>query len=104
MDVQLKLRSDIAMALDDCTPYPATEQQARESMELTTRWARQSREAFAQQHAETLGHAQARSTLQVCFRPGQLEREERVTAGSLMKQTQVGRGELSFQALPEELS
>jgi queuine tRNA-ribosyltransferase len=29
MEVQLKLRSDIAMALDDCTPYPATEAQAR---------------------------------------------------------------------------
>jgi queuine tRNA-ribosyltransferase len=39
MDVQLKLRSDIAMALDDCTPYPATEAQARESMERSMRWA-----------------------------------------------------------------
>ena len=42
MDVQLKLRSDIAMALDDCTPYPATEQQARESMERSMRWAARS--------------------------------------------------------------
>jgi queuine tRNA-ribosyltransferase len=39
MDVQLKLRSDIAMALDDCTPYPATESEARESMERSMRWA-----------------------------------------------------------------
>jgi queuine tRNA-ribosyltransferase len=39
MEVQLKLRSDIAMALDDCTPYPATESQARESMERSMRWA-----------------------------------------------------------------
>lgn len=42
MDVQLKLRSDIAMALDDCTPYPATESQARESMERSMRWAARS--------------------------------------------------------------
>ncbi len=42
MDVQLKLRSDIAMALDDCTPYPATEAQARESMERSMRWAARS--------------------------------------------------------------
>jgi len=42
MDVQLKLRSDIAMALDDCTPHPATEQQARESMERSMRWAARS--------------------------------------------------------------
>ncbi|HVO47693.1 MAG TPA: tRNA guanosine(34) transglycosylase Tgt [Steroidobacteraceae bacterium] len=42
MEVQLKLRSDIAMALDDCTPYPATESQARESMERSMRWAARS--------------------------------------------------------------
>jgi queuine tRNA-ribosyltransferase len=42
MDVQLKLRSDIAMALDDCTPYPATESEARESMERSMRWASRS--------------------------------------------------------------
>src|SRR3982751_6436517 len=39
MDTQLALGSDIAMALDDCTPYPATEQQARDSMERSMRWA-----------------------------------------------------------------
>jgi queuine tRNA-ribosyltransferase len=39
MDVQLALRSDIAMALDDCTPYPATEDEARLSMERSMRWA-----------------------------------------------------------------
>jgi queuine tRNA-ribosyltransferase len=42
MDVQLALGSDIAMALDDCTPYPATETQARESMERSMRWAARS--------------------------------------------------------------
>jgi queuine tRNA-ribosyltransferase len=42
MDVQLALRSDIAMALDDCTPYPATEAEARASMERSMRWASRS--------------------------------------------------------------
>jgi queuine tRNA-ribosyltransferase len=42
MEVQLALRSDIAMALDDCTPYPATEPQARVSMERSMRWAERS--------------------------------------------------------------
>lgn len=42
MDVQLQLRSDIAMALDDCTPYPASEAQARESMQRSMRWAARS--------------------------------------------------------------
>jgi queuine tRNA-ribosyltransferase len=53
MDVQLKLRSDIAMALDDCTPYPATEKQARDSMERSMRWAVRS-------HAHYYGDAQSR--------------------------------------------
>jgi queuine tRNA-ribosyltransferase len=39
MDVQRALRSDVAMAFDDCTAYPATEAQARESMERSMRWA-----------------------------------------------------------------
>ena len=39
MDVQRSLGSDIAMAFDDCTPWPATEAQARESMDRSMRWA-----------------------------------------------------------------
>jgi queuine tRNA-ribosyltransferase len=39
MDVQLALRSDVAMALDDCTEHPATETEARASMERSMRWA-----------------------------------------------------------------
>ena len=46
MDMQRALRSDIAMAFDDCTPYPATEQQARESMERSMRWARRSHQHY----------------------------------------------------------
>jgi len=43
MDVQLALRSDIAMALDDCTEHPATEGEAgAESMERSMRWAARS--------------------------------------------------------------
>ena len=39
MDVQRSLGSDVAMAFDDCTAFPATERQARESMERSMRWA-----------------------------------------------------------------
>jgi queuine tRNA-ribosyltransferase len=42
MDVQRALGSDIAMCFDDCTPWPATEAQARESMERSMRWAARS--------------------------------------------------------------
>jgi queuine tRNA-ribosyltransferase len=40
MRIQRVLCSDIAMSFDECTPYPATEAQARASMELSMRWAR----------------------------------------------------------------
>jgi len=46
IEIQRLLGSDIAMALDECTPFPATEAAARESMALSMRWARRSREAF----------------------------------------------------------
>jgi queuine tRNA-ribosyltransferase len=42
MEVQLALRPDVAMALDDCTEYPASEAEARASMERSMRWAARS--------------------------------------------------------------
>ncbi len=45
MEVQRDLGSDIVMIFDECTPYPATEQEARESMELSMRWAQRSKDA-----------------------------------------------------------
>jgi len=48
IEIQAALGSDIMMALDECTPHPATREQAKESMEWTTRWARRSRARFDQ--------------------------------------------------------
>jgi len=48
MEVQTGLDSDIVMAFDECPPYPATETQARQSMELSMRWAGRSKDAFSQ--------------------------------------------------------
>lgn len=46
MAVQRALGADIAMVFDDCTPYPATEREARESMQRSLRWAVRSRQAY----------------------------------------------------------
>ena len=46
MEIQRLLGSDIVMAFDECTPFPATEQQAADSMERSMRWARRSRDGF----------------------------------------------------------
>ena len=40
MEIQMALGADIAMAFDECTPYPADYEYACSSMRLTTRWAR----------------------------------------------------------------
>lgn len=44
MHIQRTLDSDIVMAFDECTPYPATMETAAKSLELTTRWETMSRE------------------------------------------------------------
>ena len=46
IEVQRLLDADIVMAFDECTPFPATEQQAEASMERSMRWAKRSRDAF----------------------------------------------------------
>ena len=43
--VQHALGADIIMCFDECTPYPATYEYARSSLELTTRWARRCKDA-----------------------------------------------------------
>lgn len=45
MEVQRKLNSDVVMIFDECTPYPATFEEAKKSMELSLRWAGRSRDA-----------------------------------------------------------
>lgn len=45
MRIQKILNSDIVMIFDECTPYPATETEARQSMELSLRWAQRSKDA-----------------------------------------------------------
>jgi queuine tRNA-ribosyltransferase len=46
IEIQHCLDATITMALDECTPFPATPEQARESMELSMRWAALSKQAF----------------------------------------------------------
>jgi len=48
MEIQRLLDADITMAFDECTPFPATPDQAADSMRLSMRWARRSREAFVE--------------------------------------------------------
>jgi queuine tRNA-ribosyltransferase len=47
MQIQRTLKSDIVMIFDECTPYPATEREAADSMRLSLRWAERSKAAHA---------------------------------------------------------
>ncbi|MBU2926407.1 tRNA guanosine(34) transglycosylase Tgt [Colwellia sp. 4_MG-2023] len=45
MEVQRSLNSDVVMIFDECTPYPATHKESKDSMELSLRWAQRSKDA-----------------------------------------------------------
>ncbi len=48
IQIQHTLGADIVMIFDECTPYPATEEEAADSMRLSLRWAKRSKEAHSQ--------------------------------------------------------
>ena len=58
MQVQRALGADIVMIFDECTPYPASETEARLSMELSLRWARRSHVAHGDNPAALFGIVQ----------------------------------------------
>ncbi|MCI5042575.1 MAG: tRNA guanosine(34) transglycosylase Tgt [Donghicola eburneus] len=62
MEIQRLLGSDIVMCFDECTPFPATEEQALESMRLSMRWAQRSRDAFGDRPGHALFGIQQGST------------------------------------------
>ncbi|NJD05806.1 MAG: tRNA guanosine(34) transglycosylase Tgt [Methylococcaceae bacterium] len=58
MAVQRTLGSDVVMIFDECTPYPASFDQARSSMELSLRWAARSKEAHGDNPSALFGIVQ----------------------------------------------
>jgi len=58
IQIQHSLNSDIVMIFDECTPYPATEKEAAESMQLSLRWAKRSKEAHGQSENALFGIVQ----------------------------------------------
>jgi queuine tRNA-ribosyltransferase len=55
MQMQRILGSDIVMAFDECTPYPATREQAEQSMALSMRWAKRSKEGHGDNPSALFG-------------------------------------------------
>ena len=55
IEIQHKLGADIIMVFDECTPYPASEKTARESMELSMAWAKRCKRAHGESQAALFG-------------------------------------------------
>ena len=63
------------MSFDECTPFPATEKQAKSSMDLSMRWAQRSRDAFGDRPGYALFGIQQGST----FKHMRAESAEKLT-------------------------
>ena len=63
MEIQAALGSDIVMAFDECTPFPATREEARASLELTQRWARRSKQKLSELHNDPTAASNAGITI-----------------------------------------
>ncbi|WP_123711762.1 tRNA guanosine(34) transglycosylase Tgt [Sinobacterium caligoides] len=55
MEVQRALGSDVVMIFDECTPHPATHKEAKDSMEMSMRWAKRSRTAHGDSPSALFG-------------------------------------------------
>ncbi|MCL4130582.1 UNVERIFIED_CONTAM: hypothetical protein GTU68_057007 [Idotea baltica] len=58
IQVQRELGADVVMIFDECTPYPATEAEAKTSMELSMRWAKRSKDAHGDSPSALFGIVQ----------------------------------------------
>lgn len=58
MEIQMDLGADIAMAFDECAPYPAERDYVKESKDLTTRWARRCQQAHTREDQTLFGIVQ----------------------------------------------
>ena len=100
MEIQRLLGSDIVMSFDECTPFPATEKQAKSSMDLSMRWAQRSRDAFGDRPGYALFGIQQGST----FKDMREESAEKLTKigfdGYAVGGLAVGEGQdLMFEVL-----
>ncbi|WP_106638917.1 tRNA guanosine(34) transglycosylase Tgt [Allosphingosinicella vermicomposti] len=79
MEIQRLLGSDIVMAFDECTSYPATRDQAAASMERSMRWAKRSRDGF------DTGHDHAARSALFGIQQGSMEEDlRRISADKLI--------------------
>ena len=67
IEIQIALGADIIMAFDECTEYPAELARSRDSMEMTLRWARRSKDYFEAHKHEVPWAAEFEGKRQMLF-------------------------------------
>ena len=100
MEIQIALGADIIMTFDECTEHPASRERARESMEMTSRWARRSKEYF-EAHKHEVPWALSKQiaspeTEHVPFLLGYGEREPSMLTGHSVSALSPGSGTQSL--------
>ena len=73
IEIQHLLGSTITMSFDECTPFPATWEEAKKSMELSMRWAERSKKAFVQRPGRNRPQGIQQSLVQPVQALGRLE-------------------------------
>jgi queuine tRNA-ribosyltransferase len=107
MRIQRALASDVAMSFDECTPYPATEDTARASMELSMRWAQRGfREYYETEPPGTLfgivqGGVHAGLRLESLAALEQIGFEGLAIGGLAVGETKAEREQVLSQLLPQ---
>ena len=81
IEIQIALGADIIMAFDECTEHPADRERSRQSMEMTLRWAKRSKEYFEAHKSEV---AWSRSGDRVIGRSGDLKAQDGPRASQLL--------------------
>ena len=98
MEIQLLLGSDIAMALDECVPYPCEYDYAAQSAEMTTRWAKRCKE-WKEENAERPTPNAQRSTSEAGSINYQLSTTNQFLFGIVQGATFEGLRKQSAQAI-----
>ncbi|MDX1950430.1 MAG: tRNA guanosine(34) transglycosylase Tgt [Rickettsiales bacterium] len=62
MEIQHNIGADITMIFDECTPFPATHEVAKKSMELSLRWAERSKKSFGELKKQNLGSSEPQNS------------------------------------------
>lgn len=93
MEIQHLLGSTITMAFDECTPFPATEKQAAESMRMSMRWAKRSRDAFVKREGYALYGIQQGSVFEALRRESSEKLAELDLPGHSVGGLAVGEGQ-----------